>query len=89
MEAFTQIDGALAICKYPKGVQKQVQLYKRRDRVYVPHSGGFIEVRHEDIGGATVVTAHPDVKVLEMDEVPGLDIVQHGGLKLVRWDSRK
>lgn len=64
MELFTVIDDAHGIARYPKGVQRQVKLYKRKARVYLPHSGGFIEVRGKEPDGA-YRTSHPDVKLLE------------------------
>jgi hypothetical protein len=88
MEVFTQIDGAQAIVRYPKGVHKQVQLYHRRDRVYIPHSGGFVEVRDQEVNAETLTTAHPDVKVIEYDRVTGMGIVTNGGLKSMRWATR-
>lgn len=68
MDLFTVIDDAFGILKLPKGIQKQVKLYSRKDRVYAPMSGGYIEVRARDydIEGA-YDTSHPDVKVLELE----------------------
>lgn len=69
MELFTQIDDAHAIIRLPKGVQKQVKLYKREDRVYVPHSGGYVEVRsiYNAREPLPLTTAHPDIKVVDYD----------------------
>ena len=83
MEVFTQIDGAQAIVRYPKGVHKQVQLYSRKDRVYIPHSGGFVEVRYQWDGA--IVTGHPDIKVLEHDQVDGVVFVKDVGGQSMRW----
>lgn len=66
MELFTVIDDAYGIARYPQGVQKQVKLYRRKQRVYLPHSGGFIEVRGKEADG-THNTSHPNVKLLEFE----------------------
>lgn len=85
MEVFTVIDHNQAICRYPKGVLKQVQMYRRGDRVYVPHSGGFIEVRARQPDGS-FVTSHPDVKVLEHDDIDGrIVLAKHLGADNMRW----
>lgn len=82
MEVFSQIDDALAIVKYPRGILKQVKMYRRKDRVYVPHSGGFIEVRNNWDGAFT--TSHPDVKVVEYD-ARGTHLVKEMGSDHLRW----
>lgn len=84
MELFSVIDDVNAIVKLPKGVQKQVKLYKRNNRVYVPHSGGFVEVRHKELHTDCWTTAHPDVKVLKHDAHPMFREVKDGGLAYMR-----
>jgi hypothetical protein len=85
MELFTLIDDNLGIARYPKGVLKQVKMYRRGDRVYLPHSGGFIEVRGQERDG-TFYTSHPDVKLLEHDDVDGrIELVKHLGAPAMRW----
>jgi hypothetical protein len=64
MELFTVVDDTHGIARYPKGIQKQVKLYKRKCRVYLPHSGGYIEVRGQEPDGS-FNTSHPDVKLVE------------------------
>ena len=66
MELFTLIDDAFGIVRYPKGIHKQVKLYKRKLRVYFPHSGGFVEVRGQENDG-TFNTSHPDLKLIDYD----------------------
>ncbi len=72
MELFTLIEDAHAILRLPKGVQKQVKLYRRGLRVYVPHGGGYVEVRgtastsQPSTNGAHS-TSHPDVNVLDFE----------------------
>jgi hypothetical protein len=77
MQLFTVIDDAHGIAKYPKGVEKQVKLYRRGERVYLPHSGGFIEVRYKEPSGAHN-TSHPDVKLVEFS-ASGLGYERHLG----------
>lgn len=72
MHTFVKIEDATAILRLPKGVQKQVAMYRRGMRVFVPHGGGYIEVRgrthtgHETINGAHA-TIHPDVQVIDFE----------------------
>jgi hypothetical protein len=84
MELFTVIDDINGIARYPKGVQRQVKLYKRKCRIYLPHSGGFIEVRGQEPDGS-FNTSHPDVKLVE-HELPTnmIDIVPELGQKRMR-----
>lgn len=84
MELFSVIDDVNAIVKLPKGVQKQVKLYKRGDRVYVPHSGGFVEVRHEEAHTGYWTTAYPDIKLIEYDDHPSFFSEKQGGLAFMR-----
>lgn len=67
MELFTVIDDAHGILRLPKGVQKQVKLYKRNGRVYAPHGSGYIEIRAVEGDGKTHNTSHPDIKLLEFE----------------------
>lgn len=84
MELFTIIDDAHGIARYPKGLQKQVKLYKRKARVYLPHSGGFIEVRGQEPDGS-FSTSHPDVKLVEHELAPGdYELVTELGQKRMR-----
>lgn len=84
MDVFSQIDGALAIVRYPKGVFKQVKLYHRKTRVYIPHAGGFILVRGQDICSDAYFTSHPDIKLIEYD-APGVESVKEFGAANLRW----
>jgi hypothetical protein len=71
MDLFTVIDDATAIVRMPKGVLKQTKVYSRGERVFVPHSGGFIRLTAPF--GDTFGTSHPDIKVVEISQdVPGL-----------------
>lgn len=87
MEVFTQIDNAQAIIRQSKGVQKQVAMYRRGDRVFVPFAGGYIQVLSKESGG--YVTMHPDVKVLEF-EAEGVDLSGTGmGRNQLRYKAPK
>lgn len=68
-----QIDDALAFVRLPRGVFKQVQLYARGNRVYVPHSGGYIRVCAH-LGSDGWVTSNPNVRILDFTQVPGLNM---------------
>ncbi len=75
MQLFTQIDNAMAIVRYPKGVLKQVKLYHRGDRVYIPHGGGFVEVWRFEGAGTCYTTTHPDIRLIDHNLIP--DLVSH------------
>lgn len=68
MEVFTSQDDSLAIIRIGKGVEKQVKLYSRGQNLYVPYSGGYVEIRKRCENG-TWNTAHPLVKLLEFDGI--------------------
>ncbi len=76
MQVFTQIQDALALIRLPKGVYKQTPMYARGGKVYVPHSGGFIQVR--SAFNDRFATSHPDVQVVEFD-APGVRVTTAGG----------
>lgn len=86
MELFTQIDDAHAIIRFTNGVEKQVKLFRRNNRVYVPHSGGFVEVRsiHSRQQPLPLSTSHTSIRVLayECAEVEIED-------RYLRWTGRK
>jgi RNA 3'-terminal phosphate cyclase len=89
MELFTAIEEAWAIVKLPKGVQKQVKLYRRGKIIYIPHSGGFVEVRCQDLNKETVhLTAHPDIKIVEMDVESFPWHIENGIGKLLRYGKK-
>lgn len=65
MDFFHKIDDANAIVRLPKGVYKQVAVYRRGKRIFVPHAGGFVRVVAKF--GDVWLTSHPDIKVEEID----------------------
>lgn len=72
MEFFTIVDEADAIVRLPKGVHKQVKVYHRGGKLFIPHSGGFVRIVPQQFD-ATFSTGHPDVKVVEI-EGPGISV---------------
>jgi len=65
MNLFTIIDDSAAILRLKNGVYKQVSVYHRDGKLYVPFSGGFVRIcaSFSDSYG----TSHPSVKVMEID----------------------
>lgn len=84
MDLFTVLHDSLAIVKLPKGVHKQVKVYRRGDLLYIPHSGGFVEIRYKD-GAGNYVTGHPDIVVIEIDPVVPCHFVTIAGLPRIRY----
>lgn len=84
MDLFTVIDDALAIVRYPKGVLKQVKLYHRKTRVFIPHSGGFVQVRGKETGSEMYYTSHPDIRLVEY-QAEGMETVRELGTSHLRW----
>lgn len=62
MKMVSVIDGALAWVRVGK-VFKQLPVYERGDRLYVPHSGGYVRI--ESKWGNHWPTHHPHVVVYE------------------------
>lgn len=72
MFVFEKLEDATAILRLPKGVQKQVPMYRRGKRIYVPHGSGYIEVRgkthtSQETSSGAYATIHPDVQVLDFE----------------------
>jgi len=66
LQPFTLVEDGIAILRLKNGVQKQVKVYHRVGKLYVPHSGGFVRIvptRWDDY----FATAHNDAKVLEIE----------------------
>lgn len=65
MDLFHEIEGAVAIVRLKNGVEKQTKMFRRGDRVFIPHSGGFLRVcsGFENDWG----TAHPQVKLVAFE----------------------
>lgn len=71
MNLFHKIDDAIAIVRLKGSVLKQTDMYARGDRVFIPHSGGFLRVTAEF--GGEFGTVNPDIKVLEF-EAAGVEL---------------
>lgn len=90
MDLFTVVQDGKAILRLPKGVLKQVDLYQRGTRFYVPFGGGYVEIRHMvQTSMATVrgchATSHPDVQVLDFENgVAKVTYVKDMGQEMVR-----
>lgn len=68
MDLFHKIEGAVAIVRGPKCVEKQVDMFRRGERVFVPYSGGFVRIVARMGGeGQPFGTAHPSVSVVEFE----------------------
>lgn len=66
LQPFTLVEDGIAILRVKNGVQKQVKVYHRLGKLYVPLSGGFVRIvpqRWDDYFS----TVHPDAKVLEIE----------------------
>lgn len=74
MDRMVVIEDAQAFVRLPKGVYKQVNVYARGERIFVPHSGGFIRVCAR-LGSDGWSTSHPSVKVIDFDDHPQLSLV--------------
>jgi hypothetical protein len=75
MNLFHRIDDAQAIVRAKGGVFKQAELYRRADRIYVKHGGGFVRVL-EPFNGSWG-TSSPHISVIEMpDDVGCLSVPQ-------------
>ena len=83
MYLFSLVIDAVGIVRYPKGVHKQVKLYRRDNRVYLPHSGGYIEVRYKEPDGS-FNTSHPDIKLLEYESPITISTEKHLGQQRMR-----
>ena len=65
MKQFSIVDDAQALVRYKHGIQKIVNVYRRNERLFIPHGSGFIAICSLVDGSFT--TVHPDIKVLEID----------------------
>lgn len=66
LQPFTLVEDGIAILRVKQGVHKQVKVYHRGGKLYVPMSGGFVRIipqRWDDYFS----TGHPDAKVLEIE----------------------
>lgn len=79
MNLFHKIEGATAIVRGANCVEKQVDMFHRGERVYVPVGGGFVRICGRQGGdGQPFTTAHPRVAVVDY-EAEGVEL--KGGLE--------
>lgn len=71
MNLFHKIEGAIAIVRHKGGILKQSDMYARGERVFIPHSGGYLRVTAEFSG--EFGTVNPNIKVLEF-EADGVEL---------------
>lgn len=65
MDLFHKIEGAVAIVRGKNCVEKQVDMYRRGERVYVPVGTGFVRIIARQGGeGQPFGTSHPGVSVV-------------------------
>jgi hypothetical protein len=64
MELFHVIDDGVAIVKVGS-VYKQTKLYRRGDRLFVTHAGGYVRICAKF--GDTWGTAMPNIKVIDFE----------------------
>lgn len=68
MDLFHKIEGAVAIVRGANCVEKQVDVFHRGERVYIPTAGGFVRVVARAGGeGQPFNTAHPKVSVVAFE----------------------
>lgn len=66
LQPFTLVEDGIAILRLKNGIHKQVKVYHRGGKLYVPQSSGFVRIvptRWDDY----FATGHPDTKVLEIE----------------------
>lgn len=78
IQLFTMVEDGDAILRLKNGVHKQVKVYHRAGKLFVPASGGYVRIvptRWDDY----FATGHPDIKVLEIEgqgiEIKGRELV--------------
>lgn len=74
MNLFHKIEGAVAIVRGKNSIEKQTDMYRRGDRVFVPVSGGYVRIVARMGGeGQPFGTAHPSVSVVDF-EAEGVEL---------------
>lgn len=66
MNYLTKVDDARAWVRAGR-VFKQLEVYTRGGRYFVPHSGGFVRI--EAAWGGYWPTSHPNVTIYEVDGI--------------------
>lgn len=73
---FHKIEDAVAIVRVKGGIHKQVDMYRRGDKVYIPLRGGYTRLTCR-FGDGTIGTDCPNTTVVEF-EADGVTM-DHGG----------
>lgn len=73
---FHKIEDAVAIVRVKGGIHKQVDMYRRGDKVYIPLRGGYTRLTCRFIDG-TIGTDCPNTTVIEF-EADGVTMGQSG-----------
>ena len=81
MQLFHRIDDAECIVRAKGGVLKQLELYRRGDRVFVKALGGFVRIVAKL--GDTWGTSNPSINVVEMPT--GIPYLKADANKEPRW----
>lgn len=75
MDRFICIDNAQAVLRTSQGVYKQVSVFARGGKVFVPHGGGFVRVCAQL--GDQWATSCPNIKITDIDQdIPGLFVTR-------------
>lgn len=64
MDLFNVIDDGVAIVR-AGSIYRQTKLYRRKDRLYVTHAGGYVRICAKF--GNTWGTALPNLKIIEFE----------------------
>lgn len=67
MERFTRVPEGLALVRHKGGLLKELPLYKRAGKLYIPMRGGYLPVLSQM--GDRWLTSDTNVSVLEMTGV--------------------
>lgn len=76
IKLFHKIDDAVAIIRVKGGIHKQVGMYRRGDRVYIPLRGGYARLVCM-FGDGVIGTDCPNTSVIEF-EADGVRMMQDG-----------
>lgn len=65
MEQFEIVDHAQALVRYKYGIQKIVDLYTRKRRLFIKHGKGFVAICA--FADGHYMTVLPNVKIIEIE----------------------
>jgi hypothetical protein len=67
MDHMTLVEDASAWVRLKRGTFKQADIYRRGNKHYIKHGGGFVHICEKF--GQEWLTSNPDIKVLEVEGV--------------------